>query len=101
MAENDASVDLDAEFALFEQEIGGLDEDAPAESTDEASLKKDSAPSLEASHKEPTESAKEEKSAGFKRSVQTVYSSAPVASSGQDDTPQVVIYFSIIFQQQS
>ena len=82
-------MDLDAEFALFEQEIGGLEDEAPAETTVDAEDKKDTSSAAESSHKDVSESSRDDKSAGFKRSVQTVSSSAPVVSSGQDEAPQV------------
>ena len=81
-----AEVDLDAEFALFEQEIGGLDDEGGAESSGQASTAQNSAETSENSVKDQVDHSKSDRLAGSKRPVQTVYSSAPIVSAGQDDS---------------
>jgi hypothetical protein len=79
--------DIDAEFALFEQEIESLEpvEDSTAvEESGEPSRSSDVAPP-DTQQSDEKSKHQIEKTAGVKRSVQSVYSSAPMAHSGSDD----------------
>ena len=82
--------DLDAEFALFEQEIGGLEDEGTGEAVAEISSSKGAAETLtDSSIKDTADPNKSERFSGVKRSVQTVYSSAPVTSAQEEEPSQV------------
>ncbi len=88
--------DLDAEFALFEQEIGGLEDEGTGDATVEGSSSIETADATSSSLKDTADPNKSEKITGVKRSVQTVYSSAPVTST-QEEEPHQVNYISVSF----
>jgi hypothetical protein len=81
--------DLDAEFALFEQEIGGLDDEGTGDAVAESSTATGAEAFTDSSLKDTAEPKKSEKITGVKRSVQTVYSSAPVTSAQEEEPQQV------------
>ena len=90
--------DLDAEFALFEQEIGGLEDEGSGDTMAEGSSSTGAAEaSTDPLLKDAADPNKLDKITGVKRSVQTVYSSAPVVTSAQEEEPaQVSFDFNLI-----
>ncbi len=89
--------DLDAEFALFEQEIGGLEDDGTGDATAEGSSSTGTAEASTASS-HTADPNKQDKITGVKRSVQTVYSSAPVVSSAQEEESSQVYLSRLILR---
>jgi hypothetical protein len=92
--------DLDAEFALFEQEIGGLEDEGTGEAGGEVPSSKGAVEALaDSSIKDTADPNKSERFSGVKRSVQTVYSSAPVTSAQEEEPQQVILELPFLYCQ--
>ena len=94
MAEEN-STDLDSEFALFEQEISALEqEEGEATELDTSATEHgehSAGSSVQAKDLETNKG--QDRITGVKRPVQSVYSSAPVSSSAQEQSSYQVTAF--------